>query len=393
MKGTFGKLLIAAVIAVTAAVVIPVTANAATEKKGDYTVSDDGQETSIMAYHGTAFLNFESVKTYANGTVRKDKFKYYLQSPTSFYDIPGIYNANVLGTNCKTMVPQGICMMDGLTLISAYDSGEKGKAKCNSVIYILNSDGLLATLVLPNKIHAGGLIYDGTNVWITNGNTDYANSDEIAEADKYVYYYSKKQITGAVYYCQAGGYLSARIDIQSQKKSIDVDAAYCTYYDGRLWFGNFSSTGTSMIYAYNVSYDSHNVPKLVKVGDLEAPRASQGIAFYRHAGQTYLVVSTSYRRNVGKDFTNKLIVYKPTDYDKWNNSGASYYDYHKGARFKDLTVPYMSENVYIKSTLMYIIFESGAYKYDGRENDNNKTPKDVVCDKYCALDFYKVVVE
>lgn len=393
MKSTFGKLLIATVIAVTAAVVIPVTAKAATEKKGDYTVSDDGQETSIMAYHGTAFLNFESVKTYANGTVRKDKFKYYLQSPTSFYDIPGIYNANVLGSNCKTMVPQGICMMDGLTLISAYDSGEKGKAKCNSVIYILNSDGLLATLVLPNKIHAGGLIYDGTNVWVTNGRTDYKGNATPSNDDRYVYYYSKKQINGAVYYCKTAGYLSARIDIQSQKKSLDIDAAYCTYYESRLWFGNFNSDGTSVIYAYDVSYDSHNVPKLVKVGDLEAPRASQGIAFYRYAGQTYLVVSTSYRRNVGKDFTNKLIVYKPTDYDKWNNSGASYYDYHKGARLKDLTVPYMSENVYINSTLMYIIFESGAYKYDGRENKDNKTPNDKVCDKYCSLDFYKVAVE
>ena len=406
MKSTFGKLLIAAVIAVTAAVVIPVTAKAATEKKGDYTVSDDGQETSIMAYHGTAFLNFESVKTYANGTVRKDKFKYYLQSPTSFYDIPGIYNANVLGTNCKTMVPQGICMMDGLTLISAYDSGEKGKAKCNSVIYILNSDGLLATLVLPNKIHAGGLIYDGTNVWITNGSTNYAKSEEIAEADKHVYYYSKKQITGAVYYCQAGGYLSARIDIQSQKKSIDVDAAYCTYYDGRLWFGNFSSTGTSMIYAYNVSYNSSNVPSLSKAGDMEAPRATQGIAFYRYGGKTYLIVSTSYGRNkeATDKFTNKLIVYKPTDYDKWNNAGAVMGDYHKGARLKDITIPYMSENVYANNTLMYIIFESGAYKYDGREEDAQKgnddkadnlgrVPKEIVCDKYCALDFYKVAIE
>ena len=392
MKSTFGKLLIIAVMAVTAAVVIPVTANAATEKKGDYTVSADGQETKTYDKHGTEFLNFDTIKTYANGTTRKEKFKYYLKSANSYHDIPGLGNTNVLGVNCETMVPQGICMMDGLTLISAYDSEDE----CNSVIYILNSEGLLATLVLPNKIHAGGLIYDGTNVWITNGRTDYAGNATPSNGDKYVYYYGKKQINGAVYYCKTSGYLSARIDIQSQKKLLDIDAAYCTYYEGRLWFGNFNSEGTSVIYAYNVSYDSHNVPKLVKVGDLEAPRASQGIAFYRHAGQTYLVVSTSYRRNEGKNFTNKLIVYKPTDYDKWNNSGASYYDYHKGARLKDLTVPYMSENVYIKSTLMYIIFESGAYKYDGRQDEIDKsgrTPENIVCNKYCELDFYKVAVE
>lgn len=223
MKSTFGKLLIAAVIAVTAAVVIPATANAATEKKGDYTVSADGQETKIYDKHGTEFLNFDTIKTYANGTTRKEKFKYYLKSANSYHDIPGLGNTNVLGVNCETMVPQGICMMDGLTLISAYDAG---------------------------------------NATPSNG-------------DKYVYYYSKKQINGAVYYCKTSGYLSARIDIRSQKKLLDIDAAYCTYYEGRLWFGNFSSDGTSVIYAYNVSYDSHNVPKLVKVGDLEAPRASQ----------------------------------------------------------------------------------------------------------------------
>ena len=56
------------------------------------------------------------------------------------------------------------------------------------MIYILDSKGLLATLVLPNKIHAGGLIYDGTNVWITNGRTDYAGNATPSKDDKYVYY-------------------------------------------------------------------------------------------------------------------------------------------------------------------------------------------------------------
>ena len=105
MKSTFGKLLIAAVIAVTAAVVIPVTANAATEKKGDYTVSKDGEATKTYNGHGTEFLNFDTVKTYANGTTRKEKFKYYLKSANSYHDIPGLGNTNVLGANCETMVP------------------------------------------------------------------------------------------------------------------------------------------------------------------------------------------------------------------------------------------------------------------------------------------------
>ena len=139
--------------------------------------------------------------------------------------------------------------------------------------------------------------------------------------------------------------------------------------------------------AYDIEYNSNNRPTLTKVGDLEAPRATQGMAFYRFSGKTYLIFSTSYGRNEDrKNFTNKLIVYKPTDYDSLN-SKTGYKDYHKGARLKDITIPYMSENLCMKGMLMYIIFESGAEKY------RNDVPTKAICDKYCELDFYKVAIE
>jgi len=101
--------------------------------------------------------------------------------------------------------------------------------------------------------------------------------------------------------------------------------------------------------------------------------------------------NTLYGRNEDKkNFTNKLIVYKPTDYDSLN-SKTGYKDYHKGARLKDITIPYMSENLCMKGMLMYIIFESGAKKY--WENKNDRVPKEDICDKYCELDFYKVAIE
>ena len=101
--------------------------------------------------------------------------------------------------------------------------------------------------------------------------------------------------------------------------------------------------------------------------------------------------NTLYGRNEDKkNFTNKLIVYKPTDYDSLN-SKTGYKDYHKGARLKDITKPYMSENLCMKGMLMYIVFESGAEKY--WENKNDRVPEKDICDKYCELDFYKVAIE
>ena len=49
-------------------------------------------------------------------------------------------------------------------LVSAYDS----KRIDNSVVYVMSrsSKKLLTTVVLPNKTHAGGLAYDGRNLWI-----------------------------------------------------------------------------------------------------------------------------------------------------------------------------------------------------------------------------------
>lgn len=382
MFNTLQKTILACTVFICALIMLPVITEAS-EVKGDYTVSNDGSSTSVKGIHGTEFLNFECTKTYANGYTRKDKFKYYLKTNTSYYDIPGLTNTNVLGTNCKTMVPQGMCKMNDLVLISAYDS----EGKANSVIYVLNSDGLLATMVLPFRSHVGGLIYDGTNVWIVNGETDYKDNKTVSSDKKRVYYFTNKQVNGAVYYCHASGYKSAQINIKNQYKVLDIDAAYCTCYENKLWFGTFNSEETGMVYAYDIEYNSNNRPTLTKVGDLEAPRATQGMAFYRYSGKTYLIFSTSYGRNEDrKNFTNKLIVYKPTDYDSLN-SKTGYKDYHKGARLKDITIPYMSENLCMKGMLMYIVFESGAEKY------RNDVPTKAICDKYCELDFYKVAIE
>ena len=91
---------------------------------------------------------------------------HYLVGSNTHYTIPGLSTTNVLGKNCKTMIPQGICRMDNYVLVTAYDY----KEAYNSVIYVINTSGIVqATLVYDKKCHMGGIAYDGKDVWIAEG--------------------------------------------------------------------------------------------------------------------------------------------------------------------------------------------------------------------------------
>lgn len=351
-----------------------------------YQVSSAGNSTSYYI-RNTGGFDYNCVKTYANGNKVTRKFRYYLSGEDyTTLPIPGLYNTNVLGNDCKTMVPQGICQMGEYTIVSAYDY----EGKENSVLYAINSKRkLVATIVLPYKVHAGGVIFDGHSVWVCNGKRNYGRTSNVKDST-FVYYVTKKQIITAINLCE--GKKSVIIKgIEKQKYDlVDFDAAYCTFYENILWFGTFNSKETGIANAYTVSY-SGDVPKLKKIGDMEMPRATQGMTFYRYNNKIYLIISASYKRQNGAEFENRLIVYEPIDYDRLNNQGLSWRDYHKGNRTKDITIPNMSENIHISSSSMYLIFESGAYEYS--HDINNCCPVAARLDSICKLDFKKIAID
>lgn len=356
-----------------------------TVKAASYKVSNSGSATSYYI-RNTGGFDFNCVKTYSSGKKVTNKFRYYLSGEDfSTLPIPGLYNTNVLGTNCKNMVPQGICQMGEYLIVSAYDS----TGTLNSVLYAIDSNRkLVATIVLPYKIHAGGVVYDGQSVWICNGKIDYKYNP--SNESTFVYYITKQQLQTAILMCKGNKSVLIQ-DIEKQRYDIvDFDAAYCTYYENILWFGYFNSEGTGKANAYKVSYNG-STPSLKKIGDMEMPRATQGMTFYRYNKKIYLIISASYKRKPGTNFENRLIVYEPTDYDKLNNQGLSWRDYHKGNRTKDITIPYMSENVHISSSSMYLIFESGAYRYTNNEDDC--CPINARLDSICKMDFKKIAVD
>ena len=76
-------------------------------------------------------------------------------------------------------VPQGMCRAGDYLLITAYDV----RKKHNSVIYAVDADGmeLVSTLTMPNKFHAGGIAFDGENIWMTGETSDKYKGDPFVQ--------------------------------------------------------------------------------------------------------------------------------------------------------------------------------------------------------------------
>lgn len=322
---------------------------------------------------------------------RTDNFSHYLRGVGSYYNIPGLLNTNIAGENCEDMVPQGICQMGDYTIISAYCYKHGHKP----VLYAVKYGNVVATLVLPysNYMHAGGIAFDGTYLWIANGQTNYGESARFGDESKRMYYIKKNVLEKAISSCEKEKSKSFTLPVScaNQYVSLLYDPAFCTFFEGYLWCGKFSSTGVDMMYEYKIDKSIDNSPKLINVGDMQVPRATQGITFYRYNKEVYLITSNSWKRkpNGSKDkkFEHSLIVYKPYDYDSENKKGGNSRDFHKGGRVCDITIPYMSEQISEKSSSLFVIFESYANEYRDAVEGNN------LCSKYCLLDFYKVCVE
>lgn len=361
-----------------------------------------GHETSYnskMTPESERFLEYNCKKTYADGTTIYKPFSYFLQSASSYTNIPGLLSTNICGTDCEDMVPQGICDMDGFVLISAYCYKKEHPA----VLYVMKDKTLVATIVLPfsKNMHAGGVTYDGEFVWLANGIVDYGNSDkakasqrsEAAENADKIYYLKKSQVISAITESTKNDSYSVSLpsSCKNQYVSVGFDPAFCSYFEGYLWCGKFSSTDVEYMDIFKINHKaSSSAGILTKIGDMQVPRATQGLAFYRHAGQVYLMISSSYDRNPAvntKTGAHSLITYKPTDYDSWVKSSSTNKDFHKGNRLNDISIPYMSENLDMKSSAVFIIFESAAKAYSKDIKLVNK------CDKFCQLSFYKICVE
>ena len=165
MKRTVKKCVFALVLSLFAAAV-PVFMMAATA------YADDVPQSSFE------YKNYPDPESY--GEILKQKMSDVYRNLSGRIDddrtlpIPGLVETYV-GSGGETRssdqyVPQGLCMAGDYMLITAYDA----KKKLSTVIYVVDAEGqrLISTLSLPNTYHAGGIAFDGENIWMTGDTSD-----------------------------------------------------------------------------------------------------------------------------------------------------------------------------------------------------------------------------
>ncbi len=287
-------------------------------------------KTSTAPMYYTDFTTSPAYKTYS------DFKNLYVAKYTGV--MPGMEKTVVGTAECGTMTPQGICFAKDYMLISAYDSS----GECNSVIYVISNTTytdrqFVTSIVLPINGHVGGIAFDGSYVWVSNG--------EAVSSISYT------RLNEAVEWAASYGVQSVELDFDTTV-SVLTTASFMTYYDGLLWVGQFNLTEDDNMYSYEISEDRKT---LTKKNRMTVPNRTQGIAFKNG----YLVVSRSYSRyTTSKNYISQLRVYQPS-WDSPTEAGFIY----KNTAIKSITLPPMSEGIIIGSTYVYNIFESCSTTY------------------------------
>jgi hypothetical protein len=96
-------------------------------KNSEYDYSIFGNYTSIMPtarrIRDSKIPNYYVLeKNIISKTSHKNRMVDYLSIYNSYHSLPGLANTNVLGQNCSSMVPQGICTCEEYVLTTAYDA-------------------------------------------------------------------------------------------------------------------------------------------------------------------------------------------------------------------------------------------------------------------------------
>lgn len=246
--------------------------------------------------------------------------------------IPGLQNTNLNGFACTSMVPQGLTFAKSYMLMSAYD---KSKVE-NSVIYVIkkSTKKLVTTVELPSQTHAGGLAYDGRNLWITSGsNLLSIPFSKISSAA------SKNQ-----------SYLE--IPEYASKVAVGQQAATIAYYKSKLWVASYNELSSGYLGSYTI-VNKTGTPSLTLCSRIKVANRIQGMAF---TSKGQLILSRSCQTNSKqRGFLHQLDVYKP------NVKKASKGIIKLGRVRKHVDMPTMNEEIAISGSYLYVNYESGAF--------------------------------
>ena len=295
---------------------------------------------------------------------------------------PGISNGTTgggrIGAGFFTdYIPQGIAYSAHTNKIymSAYSD-----SKQNTVIFVLSASGKYErTLEIAGYTgHAGGVACDDNYLYYVSGlNIYYTGLDEVKTAlsgatNTVTVSWKRKTVNTAL--------CGIKVGDKADSSNLFSSCSFCTYYNGLLWFGEFSLDYENSDYPYRASGESYffgidfsnkSAPVLKKV--MTVPCQTQGAAFFKDtAGNTYLACSMSY----GRKNSSELRFYKLNQGEWGSDSGEGGGTQiasgigkfvHKNTNIKKLTMPNLMESVCtLKSgSKLYLlsVYESGANKY------------------------------
>ena len=262
--------------------------------------------------------------------------------------IPGLVrtysSANGKGRLSKQFIPQGICRAERYWLVTGYD----GDKKCSTVIYVVDPERrkLITTIALPNKYHAGGIAFDGENIWITGDTSDKYKDDPFLQ---YIRYDDFVSMLDKPLHIVTDDEISLPVYIKNKPSFLEYD-------DGTLWVGTYigkKNTSEAYMYGYKVISADEDVKLntifLTVISGLDS--SAQGADIEGNN----LYVSSSYNGGnmvVKSSFITKYNI-KPIKDGQQNLSVTS-------REVKRVEVPKMNEEILVEDGKVHINFESAS---------------------------------
>lgn len=304
----------------------------------------------LILFYSSNFLLFK-FSEYDLLEIKDKKIVDFLENyELNYYDfiqLPIFYNTkNIIPFDfnqdekevCCNQVPQGITKTeDDEIVFTSYCSSYSH----HSFIYILKNDKL-KTIEVNNKCHLGGITYDydNQNFWIC---LDNANIGKISKKDLML----KDTLE--------------EVDMEIFHISDLDSASYITYYNNRLYVGEFSalSCGKLCVFPFILNGELltkkeikfsfptfQTYPVLTPISTVETPSQIQGITF--HENKIYM------SQSFGRRLNSHILIYEHND---------DYTDYTSEHLLEEKELPPLLEEIYIEDDELYLLFESAAKKY------------------------------
>jgi len=261
--------------------------------------------------------------------------------------IPGLVETSFImegeSSSSTQYIPQGMCRAGWYMLITAYDV----KKKHNSVIYAVDMEGmkLVSTLTMPNKFHAGGIAFDGENIWMTGETSDKYKGEPFVQYMPYEKFLNHLDETVS----------EVKESELSQYIYIKNKPSFLEYDNGILWVGTYAGRKNTKD-AYMNGYEIIGEPGNRRLNTI----MYSIIAGLDSSAQGADIVDNSLYVSSSYNSTSRMQTSFITKYNlKSAETGTGDY-YLEGHEVNRVEVPKMNEEIVVDGSTVYINFESGA---------------------------------